>query len=379
MSQEPAVPIPSEEPRYCPACGTRVAEKATTCLMCGASLAEPVPPPAEEKPEPRRRHWFFWPGVVLLSLLMLAAIGLAMRPLIFPATIAPTPTRPVPPSPSPTITGLPTQTPTATATPTPLPPRAHQVQAGETLIAIAEIYDTTVDEILALNPGINPDLLQQGYVLLIPPAVPTPVATVGEETGEPTPTPGDFIIHVVAPGETLISIAAQYNTTVTVIRNANPEIAAGSDVIHVNQSLVIPLGTPMPRPTATIDPNATPTPIPPYPPPLLLNPPDGASFYGPEASIVLQWASVGILRFNEWYQVHLARAGAEPIVVRTRATWYRVPAEMYPPSGAVNHELRWHVQIVREVPGTDAYERVSEPEPVRIFFWLEGPPPTPGP
>jgi len=371
MNREPVTPISEEEPRHCPACGARVAELATTCLMCGASLAE-----GEERDEstPRRRvHWLFWVAAVGVSALVLGIAVLLLRPFIFPegAALIPTSTSAPTPTATPTATSRPTHTPTITPTPTPIPPRAHQVRAGETLASIASEYDTTTDQILALNPGVAPELLQVGQVLLIPPAIPTPGEV--EPTEEPTPLPtpeGDYIIHVVAPGDTLLSISQQYSVTIALIRVANPEIPPGSDVIQVNQPLVIPVGTPVPTPTPTPDPNATPTPLPTYPVPPLLSPPDDTTFGGPETTIVLQWASVGILRPNEWYELHVARPGEEPVVVRTRATAYRMPAELYPQPDAFSHRFSWWVRVVREV-GTDDYEQASVSGPTLSFTWLE--------
>ena len=371
MSEEPVAPSPPQGPRYCPVCGTQVAERATTCLICGASLTEEVAQVEEQEPRQRPR-WTFWLALVGVAAVILAVASVLLQPFVFPAVPTSTPTVVPTLTPHPTVTRPPTMTPTITPTPTPLPPRAHQVREGETLSSIAELYDTTADEILALNPGITPQLLQVGQVLLIPPAVPTPTPEVNLE--EVTPLPGNFIVHVVAPDETLSSIAERYGISIDLIRAANPDIPAGSDVIQVNQSLIIPLGTPQPTVVPTPNPNATPTPLPLYPPPLLLGPPDGAVFGGPEAVVVLEWASVGVLRRGEWYEVHVARAGAEPVVERTQATAFRVPAELYPPPGILPHELRWSVRVVREVRGTDTFEPASEPGPVRVFFWLEAPP-----
>jgi LysM repeat protein len=234
-----------------------------------------------------------------------------------------------------------------------------------------------VEEIIALNPGINPDALQIGQVLLIPPARPTPTPSPLPGTVTPTPTPGDYIIHVVAPGETLISIAQKYNVTLALIRAANPEIPAGSDVIRVNQPLVIPLGTPMPTPTPTPNPYATPTPIPPYPPPPLLYPSDGAVFGGPDAVIVLQWASVAVLRPNEWYELRIVRPGIPLVRVRTRATAYRLSADLFPPPGSQAREFQWEVRVVRETR-SGVFTTASDEGATRRFLWLESPPtPTP--
>jgi len=262
----------------------------------------------------------------------------------------------------------------------PAPPRAHQVQPGDTLASIAGLYETTTDEIVALNPGIVAELLQVGQVLLIPPA-PIPEELIAtEEPPLPTPVSDGAYIHVVAPGDTLLSISRRYSVTISLIRAANPEIPPGSDTIQVNQSLVIPLGTPMPSPTPTVDPRATPTPLPLYPALDLLSPPDGAVFAGPGAVISLQWASVGILQEYEWYEIRVARPGADPIVQQTRSTAFRVPAELYPVSGSVAGDFRWHVRVVRETWTAGVYEQASEPARVRTFSWVEAlPTPTPSP
>lgn len=370
-----------QKSRVCAYCGTKISPQATVCLICGAPLTEeevtePVHPPR------RGVSWGFWVAAALTALLVLGVAWALLRPWLGPAlgilpTPSPTPRPTATPTPAATLT--PTATPTETPTPTPLPPRAHQVQFGETLSGIAVQYGTTVEEIIALNPGLNPDALQVGQVLLIPPERPTPTPSPLPGTVEPTPTPGDYIIHVVAPGETLLTIAQKYSVTVALIRAANPEIPAGSDVIRVNQPLVIPLGTPMPTPTPTPDPRATPTPIPPYPAPPLLSPPDGAVFGGERAVIVLQWASVAFLRPNEWYEVRIVRPGIPLQTIRTRTTAYRVPQDLFPPPGSQAREFRWEVRVVRETrPGV--YVTASEPGVERRFLWLEVPPtPTPTP
>lgn len=377
MSEEPALSARAEEPRYCPHCGARVAARATSCLMCGNPLSLEA---LQERAVRPRSHWLFWMVAAAVSLLVLGVARWLLQPLLVPATATPTsgttPTR----TSTPTIPPTPSATPTVTPTPTPLPPRAHQVQFGDTLSSIAQRYDTTVEEILALNPGITPEQLQVGQVLLIPPALPTPGAVPSAEVEGPTATPGDFILHVVAPGETLLAIAEKYQVTVALIRAANPEIPPGSDVIRVNQTLIIPLGTPMPTLTPTPNPQATATPMQAYPAPPLLSPPDGAVFGGPRATIVLQWASVAVLRPSEWYELRITSGGMQPLVVRTRTTAYRMPAELYPPEGSSGREFRWRVRVVRQVWATGAYEPASEIGSGRTFRWLEAPPtPTPSP
>ena len=68
--------------------------------------------------------------------------------------------------PSGAATEQPRRTPGA---PTPEPtPIEHEVERGEFLSYIAELYCTTVDEILGLNEIQNPNRIQPGDVLLIP-------------------------------------------------------------------------------------------------------------------------------------------------------------------------------------------------------------------
>ncbi|MCA9970411.1 MAG: FxLYD domain-containing protein [Anaerolineales bacterium] len=69
-----------------------------------------------------------------------------------------------------TPTPLPTATPTPTATPI-----VYLVEEGDTLLALAWARGNTVDDILALNPGVVPELLQIGQQLVLPPPA-TPLA-----------------------------------------------------------------------------------------------------------------------------------------------------------------------------------------------------------
>ena len=78
----------------------------------------------------------------------------------------------------------------------------------------------------------------------------------------------------------------------------------------------------------------------------------------------------------------MARPGADPVVELTRSTGFRVPAELFPPSGGMARDFRWHVRVVRETWSADVYEQASAPAWVRTFTWLEAPPtvtPSPSP
>ena len=69
--------------------------------------------------------------------------------------------------------------------------------------------------------------------------VPTATATAMASPTETLPPSGE-VTYTVVPGDTLISIAARYNTTALAIANRNG--LASLNVISVGQALIIPLG-----------------------------------------------------------------------------------------------------------------------------------------
>ncbi len=105
----------------------------------------------------------------------------------------------------------------------------HVVQWGETLSLIASRYGVTVEAIMAANSLSDPNLIYVGQRLIIP----TPGAPGGPAQGGR---------HVVAPGETLTSIAFRYGTTVGALVAANG--LSNSDLIYVGQVLNVPGGQP---------------------------------------------------------------------------------------------------------------------------------------
>jgi len=367
MAEEPETTQNDEAPRRCPACGARVASRATTCLMCGTSLDEQKPAPEDEK---RRKlpDWVRGLIVVGLALLILAAGAYAFHRLMSAEPTETTPT--VTPSRTPTAvpTATPTPTPPPTHTPTSVPPRVHQVQPDETLSEIAEYYDVPVSDILSLNPDLDPELIQVGQVLLIPPDLSQLLSS------ELTPTPGDFVVHVVAAGETLSEIAEKYGVSVELIRLAN-DLPEGDETIQINQSLAIPAGTPVPSPTPTVDVNATPTPMPLYAAPPLLSPRDGVELSTADTPVVLEWVSVSILGSREWYEVRLFQPAGGVIsqTVHTRATSWRLPVDLLLQAEDEQNEFLWQVQIVREQrasAGESAYIEAGKPSQTRSFIWL---------
>ncbi|MCD6302588.1 MAG: LysM peptidoglycan-binding domain-containing protein [Anaerolineae bacterium] len=134
------------------------------------------------------------------------------------------------PTPVPGSTNTPGPSPTASLTPaphaTPTPvfltdPITYTVQVGDTLYSLSKRYSTTVQAIMQAN-GMMSYFLRAGDVIWIP------------ASGSPPPGP---IVHIVQPGETLYSIARQYDTTVWAIMAANN---LTSSLIWAYRALYIP-------------------------------------------------------------------------------------------------------------------------------------------
>jgi LysM repeat protein len=193
--------------------------------------------------------------VVGLFLVVIWLTGDGLPSLPFLSTDTPTPTLTntlLPPTLTPTIT----LTPPPSETPTPSGPVTYIVEAGDTLFSIAEQFGITIDQLLAYNPEIaaNPDSIGVGSQIIIPPIdAPLPSKT-------PLPTnlaPGARIEYVVETGDTLQSIAAQFNSTAEAIATASKILV--TDVLFVGKVLIVPVNIATPTPTSRV-PSATPQP-----------------------------------------------------------------------------------------------------------------------
>jgi hypothetical protein len=182
------------------------------------------------------------------------------------ATSTPTPTI----TSSPTSTVTPTETPTITPTPTitTTPPAtaiySYVVKEGEylgTIITNQGLADTpnALIIIFMLNPSIDPvkgNIYVGQTILLPPPNYPMPTAT-------PIPTGqvrGYKITYRILPGDSLGSIADQFNSTKQGIMDLNKAMFTNGEgsLIYPGQLLIVPINlvTPVPTklPTATVTP-----------------------------------------------------------------------------------------------------------------------------
>jgi len=116
----------------------------------------------------------------------------------------------------------------------------YVVQRGDTLASIARRFGTTVQAIAQVNNIYNPNLIFAGQQLIIPTGTPQP----------PTPPPTVPVFYLVRPGDTLASIARQFGTTWQAIAQANN--IQNPNRIYAGMYLIIPTGTPQPPPNPTI-------------------------------------------------------------------------------------------------------------------------------
>jgi LysM repeat protein len=109
--------------------------------------------------------------------------------------------------------------------------RIHVLQAGETIYAISRMYETSVEEIIQMNPGIDINDLSIGQEILLPPLKTEQNELAFDEEGT--------LFHKVKKGETLFSIARYYGVAVREIRAVNPELGWGGprsgDVLRIPQ------------------------------------------------------------------------------------------------------------------------------------------------
>lgn len=129
------------------------ARSSTVILYTYATMRDPV-----------RNNEVFWDDVVLESL------------------APPTPT----PEPAQSAASAEQAVPTPTPTPEPLTADVtYTVKAGDTLSGIAFAYEVTVDDLLRNNPGVRPETLQIGQVLIIKRAAVQPTPTPQPAESQP--------------------------------------------------------------------------------------------------------------------------------------------------------------------------------------------------
>lgn len=97
------------------------------------------------------------------------------------------------------------------------------VEAGDTIYGIANRYNLSVVELLAANPGVDPDMLFIGQKICLP-------KKVSEEC------PGQF--YMIKAGDTIYRLARRYGFSVDEILKANPGL--DPDRLFIGQKICLP-------------------------------------------------------------------------------------------------------------------------------------------
>jgi peptidoglycan endopeptidase LytF len=108
----------------------------------------------------------------------------------------------------------------------------YTIKSGDTLYALARKYNTTVEAIMRINPGIDPNNLQIGQVICIPQAAP------------PVPSCPNGFLYTIRPGDTLFALSQRFGVSVQAIINANPGIDPNN--LQIGQIICIPQAAPIP-------------------------------------------------------------------------------------------------------------------------------------
>ena len=360
----------SSERNICPTCGTSMGENATRCVVCGTVLQVN----ANHRPQRGTSQITL---SIPLAVLLLAVFALISAGLTYGATFIIGNRESAMPSRTPTITPTetPTSAPTATETivptPTLLPTLEYSIVAGDTCLGIALYNDVSVQSIRNLNPGLVCEVLSLGQKIYIPQPTPTPLPepTATLPPAEATLAACETIIYTVESDDTLSGIARNYNVSMQAIMDYN---GMNSDTVYLGQVLIIPLcerlPTPGPSPTATLPP--------PHSAPNLLLPQDGAAFSLANDTVTLQWASVGELRENEFYQVTVVDitegSGMLRLMAYSTDTKYIIPTS-FRPAETIPHIMRWWVQVFRQAGTTYAgdpnYRSAGAISVKRDFTW----------
>lgn len=106
------------------------------------------------------------------------------------------------------------------------PGRRYTIKAGDTLGNIAVRFNTTVNEILRLNPGIDPRSLRVAQIICIPVITP------------PSRCPEGYTPYIIKQGDTLYTILQKFGAVIDDIISANQGI--NPDRLVIGDRICIP-------------------------------------------------------------------------------------------------------------------------------------------
>lgn len=281
---------------------------------------------------------------------------------------------------------LPTQNeflPDAETTPEPTAgPCEVTVQEGETLTQSVlrvpcgnQVNPGLISAIVQFNEDItNADFVSPGLTFFVPlpTLTPTPEGLMMTETaaaqqgisvfeGSRFVQNQEFGCHEIEEGESAVSVADLYATTLEVLSPLNPNLNWGgcdftnpsggpscNPGLRIGACITVPLPTSTPVPTTTPSGRETATPTPTHEPATIISPPSGA--IASNQRVTLDWVSVGILQSDERYLVDVEdRTAGTTNAFVTSTTNYILPDSLIPTDGQP-HTIAWRVYVARVNP-----------------------------
>ncbi|MBN8654721.1 MAG: LysM peptidoglycan-binding domain-containing protein [Anaerolineae bacterium] len=370
----------SSKTKICPTCGTRLSENAVRCLVCGTEFGAQPQPKAVKQAE-RSVKAASLPQVTLSlpaaigSLLAIILVVAGLTFFLLPRGPETATSETATPSETPTasLTATVTLPATETATPTLQPPFDYTVSVNDgSCSQIAFNFNVSVQSIIITNNLPSSCPISVGQVLKIPYPTPTipPPPTNTPLSADATRIACETVPITVQENDTLSSIAANYAVSMDAIKEFN---GLTTDNVFLGQTILIPLCERAPDPNK---PTPTATLPPPYPAPNLLLPADGAAFTLANDVVTLQWASVGVLRDGEAYQVIVEDVTANQtrrITDYVTDTKYIVPSS-FRPRDNVAHVMRWWVVPVLQSgvdeQGQPIWVASGATSERRVFTWV---------
>lgn len=199
-----------------------------------------------------------------------------------------------------------------------------------------------------------------------------PTATPQLLTGVHVVEEGQSIVGIAQQYNTTMAILAQLNSQLWWYGCDFSIASGGTDcapLLNLGEELTVPLPTPTPSATPTSSGNETPTITPTFGPVRLLWPGAGSIVAG--GPLALRWVSVGMLHPDQAYQVtvtdHTAGVSYSEFVHGNSLV---LPPELQPVDDAT-HQITWQVVVV-QIGGDNVAFQVGADSEVRPLQWIAG-------
>lgn len=139
--------------------------------------------------------------------------------------------------------------------------KEYTIVRGDNFSKIAKANHITVAALKKANPNVDPEKIQPGHKLQIPPepapgsqaSGEKPAAKVADSKPSSASTDSNGSSHVVKPGDNLTKIAKQHRTTISAIKAANPKLKTNR--LLVGDKIKLPASVSVPSPLTSTNPD----------------------------------------------------------------------------------------------------------------------------